>query len=200
MVRNQLFVGRSLSTSTFQPPPITFFLGLSICRVMFLSDKIWQTIFLWAPRENGGSILVCETFKSEKNSSPDIHLDALRFATLFFPPSPPVDATTPTLLYRLHSAHRPGLLEKDFHNLFVRCSCGMVSTTRKNPFHMCQTSLSASHSQDVSLLGEGDFLRLLYRLDAGVRLEDFAQMFARCTCGLVTTKRRFDIHECLRIP
>lgn len=189
-----------ITNFAFQPPPTNFFLSLSIRREIFLSDKTWQIICLWVLKKNGTSILVCEKFKSENSSSIDIHLDALRFATLFFPPSPPIDATTPALLYRLHSAHRPGLLAKDFSNLFVRCECGIVSTTRKNPFHMCQTSLSAGHSQDVSLLGEGDFLRLLYRLDAGVRLEDFAQMFARCTCGLVTTKRRFVTHECLRIP
>lgn len=189
-----------ITNFTFQPLRVKFFLGLSIYRLIFLNDKTWRTVLLCTLRENDGNISVCETFRGEDSSSADIPLDALRFATLFFPPSPPVDATTPALLYRLHSAHRPGLLEKDFHNLFVRCECGMVSTTRKNPFHRCQTSLSARHSQDVSLLGEGDFLRLLYRLDAGVRLEDFAQMFARCTCGLVMTKRRFAIHECLRIP
>lgn len=82
----------------------------------------------------------------------------------------------------------------------MRCECGIVSTRRSHTSHVCLTDSTArDHPTNVSLLGEGEFLRLLYRLDTGVMLDVFSQMFARCTCGLVTTKRRFPIHECVMI-
>lgn len=126
-------------------------------------------------------------------------LVGLGYVPVLSPPSPRIQLTTPNLLYRLHSTFRPGLPEREFHRLLMRCECGIVSTRRRHTFHVCLTTFTVVISTDVSLLGEGEFLRLLYKLDTGVTLDEFAQMFARCTCGLVTTKRRFPIHECLAI-
>lgn len=55
---------------------------------------------------------------------------------------------------------------------------------------------------DIERLDDGDLVRLLMRLDVGnpsLGVEVFYNIFVRCVCGMITTKRRFNIHECLLV-
>lgn len=128
----------------------------------------------------------------------------LRFIPVFYPPMISNTPTIPTLLYRLNSAHRPGLEEKIFHRLFTRCECGIVSTTRTFEGHTCRAYIDAASlvGVDVEKLDDRELVRLLLRLDvenSSLGVEVFYNLFARCTCGMVMTKRRFQVHECLPV-
>lgn len=55
---------------------------------------------------------------------------------------------------------------------------------------------------DTEGLDDGEIVRLLLRLDVGIpslEVEVFYNLFARCACGMITTKRRFCVHECIPI-
>lgn len=83
----------------------------------------------------------------------------------------------------------------------MRCECGIVSTTRTFEGHTCRDHTDAV-SIDAERLDDGDLVRLLYRFDVSsprLGAEVFYNLFARCTCGMITTKRRFRIHECLLV-
>lgn len=110
----------------------------------------------------------------------------------------------PTLLYRLNSAHRPGLEEKTFHQLFMRCECGIVTTARTFEGHACRAYMDivSPSGVDVEGMNDGELVRLLLRFDASspsLGVEVFYSLFARCTCGMTMTRRRFHIHECLLV-
>lgn len=106
------------------------------------------------------------------------------------------------MIYRLHSAHRPGLTYEEFRTTFVCCEhCEIVSTRRKYEHHQCGNIVrSVVRQEDIpTTTSDTKVLNLLYRLDMTgpeVTLETFKQIMARCPCGLVMTKLRFPIHEC----
>lgn len=59
---------------------------------------------------------------------------------------------------------------------------------------------AATADIDIEGLDDGEIVRLLLRLDVGIPslgVEVFYCLFARCVCGMITTKRRFGIHECI---
>lgn len=121
-----------------------------------------------------------------------------------FPP-PPTAPNLPSLgsmIYRMHSAHRPGLIYEEFCNAFVSCECGIVSTRRKHEHHRCgNVERSVIGKEGVPTTSDTEVLNLLYRLDMTgpeLTLEVFKQIMARCPCGLVMTKLRFQVHECHR--
>lgn len=105
------------------------------------------------------------------------------------------------MIYRLHSAHRPGLTHEEFHTTFVCCEvCEIVSTRRKYEHHQCANERRVVR-EDIPTTSDTEVLNLLYRLDMTgpeLTLDAFKQIMARCSCGLVTTKLRFPIHECYR--
>lgn len=127
----------------------------------------------------------------------------LRFIPVFYPPAITNIPSIPTLLYRLSSAHRPGLEERIVHQLFMRCECGIISTARTFQGHTCRASDHGSAMDiDIERLDDGELVQLLMRLDVGnpsLGVEVFSEILARCVCGMITTKRRFHIHECLLV-
>lgn len=55
---------------------------------------------------------------------------------------------------------------------------------------------------DIEGLDDGEIMRLLLRFDVGnpsLGVEVFYRLFARCVCGMITTNRRFCVHECLPV-
>lgn len=85
----------------------------------------------------------------------------------------------------------------------MRCECGIVSTARTFEGHRCRTNIDiAAANMDIEGLDDGELVRLLLRLDVGnpsLGVEIFYNLFARCVCGMIMTRRRFRIHECLPI-
>ena len=126
--------------------------------------------------------------------SPEVHIsDMLTYQ------APPIVAplSIGTQLWHLDSPARPGLSKAKFGKLFVLCQCGIVATRRQSNSHQCRTHVRSVDRTVVRSLDESQFLSLYFQLDtAGVGKEVFQQMFQRCRCGMITTKRRFSIHEC----
>lgn len=125
--------------------------------------------------------------------------DPLGYIPLIRPPAP--KAPTPgSLIYRLHSAHRPGLTHDEFRNTFVYCQCGLVSTRRKHDLHDCKIVRHSVNQVDLSGVGDEEVLTMLLRLDMygyDLTMDMFQQLMAKCPCGMVMTKKRWDVHECL---
>lgn len=70
--------------------------------------------------------------------------------------------------------------------------------------HTCRANIDVASAvgMDIEKLNDGELVWLLMRFDIGnpsLGVEVFYNIFARCTCGMITTKRRFLIHECLLI-
>lgn len=103
------------------------------------------------------------------------------------------------MIYRLHAAHRPGLTFEEFRDTFACCDCGLVSTRRKHALHECNRIERLAHKEVVTGVSDAEVLTLLFRLDMNGRdmmLEVFEQIMAKCPCGMVMTRKRFDVHEC----
>ena len=61
---------------------------------------------------------------------------------------------TSTLLELLDSRVRPGVTEKEFGNLFVRCECGLILTRRAFREHGCPKEVVDLTGEDTDPAGD----------------------------------------------
>jgi len=63
-------------------------------------------------------------------------------------------SSTTTLLELLDSRVRPGVTDDEFRNLFVRCECGLILTSRAFSQHACSKEILDLTGGDTDPTGD----------------------------------------------